>query len=110
MNIERGRIYRVNLEPTIGHEQQGDARPCVVISRTVLNDRTSTVLVVPLTTSARPALPPVLISVTSLGKPALALLLQTRSIDKARILSAAGTLSISDLKSIEDALREVCDL
>lgn len=110
MNIERGRIYRVNLEPTIGHEQQGDARPCVVISRTALNDRTSTVLVVPLTTSARPALPPVLIPVTSMGKPALALLLQTRSIDKARILSAAGTLSISDLKNIEDALREVCDL
>ena len=34
MNIERGNIYRVNFDPAIGSEQQGNARPCVVFTLT----------------------------------------------------------------------------
>jgi hypothetical protein len=32
MEFKRGEIYRFNLEPTQGSEQQGIARPCVVLS------------------------------------------------------------------------------
>ena len=48
MIVERGSIYRVNLDPTIGSEQQGNARPCVVMSLTAYNKQLRTVSVVPL--------------------------------------------------------------
>ncbi len=48
MNIERGNIYRVNLDPTIGSEQQGNAGPCVVLTLTAYNRQLRTVDVVPL--------------------------------------------------------------
>ena len=57
MTIERGQIYRVNLDPTIGSEQKGTARPCVVLTLTAYNRQLRTVGVVPLTSSPR-ALPP----------------------------------------------------
>ena len=46
MNIERGSIYRVNLEPSIGSEQQGTARPCVVLTLTAYNKQLRTVGIV----------------------------------------------------------------
>ena len=39
MEYKRGQIYRVNLEPTKGSEQQGVARPCVILSITPLNTK-----------------------------------------------------------------------
>ena len=57
MSIERGSIYRVNLNPTVDSEQQSAARPCVVLTLTAYNRQLRTVGVVPLTSSPR-ALPP----------------------------------------------------
>lgn len=37
MAIERREIYRANLEPMIGGEQQGNARPCLILSITAFN-------------------------------------------------------------------------
>jgi len=54
MAIQRGDIYRVNLEPTIGSEQQGNARPCVVLSVSAFNNKLRTIGVVPLSLSPRP--------------------------------------------------------
>ena len=62
MSIGRGDIYRVDLEPTIGSEQQGAARPCVVLSISAFNKKLRTVVVVPLSSSPRP-LPPLVVSV-----------------------------------------------
>jgi mRNA interferase MazF len=110
MEIKRGHIYRINLNPTVGHEQQGNSRPCVVISKSVLNSHMSTVLVVPLTSSARPRLP-IAVPVPSAGLPnSIALTLQMRAIDKRRVLSYLGELSSADLKSLEESLRAVADL
>jgi mRNA interferase MazF len=33
-DFARGKIYRVDLEPTRGSEQQGNAKPCVIMSLT----------------------------------------------------------------------------
>ena len=107
MIIERGNIYRVNLDPTIGSEQQGSARPCVVLSLTAYNKQLRTVSVVPLTSSPR-ALPPFIVSVPSAGKAgAMALCHQIRTIDKSRIVKQIGTLGSDDLAAIEDGLRRV---
>ena len=107
MNIERGSIYRVNLDPTIGSEQQGNARPCVVLSLSAYNRKLRTVSVVPLTSSPR-ALPPLIVPVPSAGKvSSMALCHQIRTIDKARIGKLLGTLSLDDLAVVEDGVRRV---
>jgi mRNA interferase MazF len=102
MTIERGDIYRVNLEPTIGGEQQGPARPCVVLSLREFNANLRTVGVIPLSSSPRP-LPPIIVSVPSAGRlTSTALCGQLRTIDKQRLLGAPiGRLSIDDLGAVE---------
>ena len=47
MSIEHGQIYRINLDPTVGSEQQGNTRPCVVLTLTAYNRQLRTVGVVP---------------------------------------------------------------
>ena len=106
MDFKRGHIFRVNLEPTKGSEQQGTARPCVILSITPLNAKLRQVGVVPLSTSAR-ALPPVVVSVPSVGVSSVALCHQLRTIDKVRIGKHLGELSAADLTAIENAVRQV---
>ena len=107
MNIERGSIYRVNLDPTTGSEQQGNARPCVVLSLNAYNRKLRTVCIVPLTSSPR-ALPPLIVPAPLAGKASsMALCHQIRTIDKARIGKLFGILSLDDLAVVEDGVRRV---
>jgi mRNA-degrading endonuclease toxin of MazEF toxin-antitoxin module len=64
MKIRRGEIYRFNLEPTLGSEQRGDARSCLILSLDAFNARLRTVGVIPLSSSPRP-LPPIIVAVPS---------------------------------------------
>jgi len=55
MNIQRGEIIRVNLNPTEGREQSENARPCLVISHTKYNiTRQGIVIVTPITNTIKP--------------------------------------------------------
>jgi mRNA-degrading endonuclease toxin of MazEF toxin-antitoxin module len=55
MNIQRGEIIRVNLNPTQGREQAGNAHPCMVISHTKYNaSRQGIVIVMPITNTIKP--------------------------------------------------------
>ena len=55
MNVRRGEIIRVNLNPTIGREQAGNARPCLVLSHTNYNrKRQGIVVVTPITSTVKP--------------------------------------------------------
>jgi len=55
MNIQRGEVIRINLNPTIGREQSGNARPCLVISKTKFNAaRQGIVVVTPITSTIKP--------------------------------------------------------
>ena len=55
MNIQRGEIIRINLNPTQGREQSGNARPCLVISHTKYNEsRQGIVVVIPITSTIKP--------------------------------------------------------
>lgn len=47
--FQRGDIVRVNLNPTVGRELQGDGRPALVLSEQDFNQLTGTPLVVPIT-------------------------------------------------------------
>ena len=107
MTIDRGSIYRVNLEPTTGSEQQGNARPCVVLSLSAYNRKLRTIGVVPLTSSPR-ALPPLIVTVPSAGNVnSMALCHQIRTIDKSRLGQLLGAMSIDDLAAVEDGVRKV---
>jgi len=109
VSIQRGEIYRVNLEPTLGSEQQGLARPCVVLSITPFNKQFKTVGVIPLSSSAR-AHAPVSVSVPSAGESSVALCYQLRTIDKVRLLKRIGELSAGDMSAIETAVKQVYGL
>ncbi|MEM8830262.1 MAG: type II toxin-antitoxin system PemK/MazF family toxin [Cyanobacteria bacterium P01_G01_bin.19] len=54
MSVQRGEIIRINLNPTSGREQQGKARPCLVISNTKFNRRRKMVIVLPITNTIKP--------------------------------------------------------
>lgn len=109
MEYKRGQIYRVNLEPTKGSEQQGVARPCVILSITPLNTKLRQVGVVPLSSSAK-VLPPVVVGVPSAGPNSVALCHQLRTIDKMRITKFLGELSAADMVAVETAVRQVYGL
>ncbi len=54
MSIQRGEIIRINLNPTQGRKQSGNARPCLVISHTKYNlKRKGIVVVTPITSTIK---------------------------------------------------------
>lgn len=110
IQFQRGQIYRVDLEPTRGSEQQGTARPCVILSIDPLNKKLRTIGVIPLSSSAV-ALPPVVVAVPSAGlENSVALIHQFRTVDKARAVKKLGEVSTVDMRAIEEAMRQVYGL
>lgn len=106
--MNRGDIYWVDLEPTKGSEIN-KLRPCVLVGATPINQARNTVVVVPLSTSAK-ARPPIVIAVNCLGQQVTAVCDQIRTIDKNRIKNPAGHLSVKDLSDLDDGLRQVLSL
>jgi mRNA interferase MazF len=104
----RGEVVWVNLDPTVGAEIR-KRRPCVVLSLSVLNEKRLTVVVVPLSTVSTPR-PPLVVAVPSAGAGANARIDQIRTVDKSRILDAAGKLNHADMDQVEQALRIVLGL
>jgi mRNA-degrading endonuclease toxin of MazEF toxin-antitoxin module len=52
---QRGEVIRVQLNPTQGREQTGEARPCLVLSHTAFNQaRSGIVIVSPITSTIKP--------------------------------------------------------
>lgn len=103
--MKRGDIYWVNLEPTKGAEIK-KLRPCVIVSATPINKARHTVIVVPLSTSAK-ARPPLVITAHCLGTTVTAVCDQIRAVDKSRLVKSAGQLPLKDLKELENGLRQV---
>jgi len=103
--MNRGDIYWVDLNPTKGSEIN-KKRPCVIVGATPINKARHTVVVVPLSTSAK-ARPPLTIAVSCLKKQVTAVCDQIRSVDKSRLIDFADQLSTKDLHALEDGLRQV---
>lgn len=108
MRIERGEIWWVNLDPTIGSEIK-KRRPCVVLSADAINQLRATPVVIPLSSSPQEA-PPIVLSVPSAGENSVAVLDQIRAVDKKRFVSKAGRLSPEDLSALEKAAKAVLEL
>jgi mRNA interferase MazF len=106
--IQRGAVWRVNLDPTHGSEIR-KTRPGVVLSADALNRVRRTVVIVPLSTGPAPK-PPIVVAVRSAGPESVAVCDQIRAVDKARFVRMECTLSTADLHAIEAGVREVLQL
>ena len=104
----RGEIWWASLDPAIGSEIK-KTRPCIVLTNNILNQRRRTIVVVPLSSSARPAAP-VTVRVQCEGRPAVAVIDQIRAIARERFLRRIELLSTAHLEAVEDAVREILDL
>lgn len=112
--MRRGDVYDARLNPIEGSEQ-GGVRPVVIVSRNAINQYSSVVVVVPMTsaTNIKKLYPyNVLIEVGDGGLTAASVALggQMRAISKTRLLRKRGTLSLETMQAIERALRITLNL
>ena len=105
---ERGEIWWVALDPTLGSEIR-KTRPCVIVSVKVLNERRRTVIVVPLSSSPK-ASPPILIPITCDGRIAVAVADQIRAVAKERLQSRLGLVADEEMAVLESGLRQIMQL
>ena len=111
--MNRGDLYLARLDPVEGSEEAGE-RPVVLVSRTSLNEATSRVVAVPLTTyRGRPLYPGhVLIpaNVPGVTRDSVALCEQIRVLAASRLVRLHGTLPPAVMAEIDRALANVLNL
>ena len=112
--MKRSEIYDVRLDPIEGSEQ-GGIRPVVIVSRDVINDRSSIVLAVPCTTyrSGKRVYPTqVLIAAPDggLDRDSIAMADQVRVLAKSRFLRCRGSLKDETIARLNQALMIALDL
>lgn len=105
MEIKRGSLYWVDLDPTRGSEIK-KKRPCVVMGVDPINRARRTVVMIPLSSSGSDH-PPLAIGVQCLGKRAIAIIDQIRAVDKLRLIQECGCLSQEEMSQIENGVRMV---
>ena len=102
--VNRGDIWLVDLDPTVGSEIR-KTRPCVVVSPSEMHDHLRTVIVAPMTTGSHPA--PYRFAATHDGKTGLTLLDQIRTVDKTWLAKTIGAVPPETLLTTLNLLREV---
>ena len=106
--LNRGDIYWVNLDPTIGSEIK-KKRPCVIIGATPINEARRTVVVVPLSSAGKPR-PPLTIPIQCQRKQVVAVCDQIRAVDKSRLIEKIESASKEDIVELEQGLRQTLAL
>lgn len=106
-DYHRGEIYYADLDPVIGHEQ-GGFRPVLITQNDVGNFYSPTVIVAPLSRrcSKKPK-QPTHVLLTDVGglDPSMALVEQTRTLDKTRLGRYVGRISDEQMRLVEEAIR-----
>ena len=106
--MRRGTVVRVRFDPTEGSEQAG-VRPAVVLSPTLINERSPVVLVAPVTSKKtdRVFVFEAMLDheFCGLDRPSKAQLNQLRTIDRRRILGTYGEADAETMDRIDAAIR-----
>ena len=89
MVVKRFDIYLIGLDPTIGSEIQ-KTRPSVIISPDEMNRHIKTVIVAPMTSTAKEY--PTRISCKFTNKQGQIVLDQIRTLDKSRLIKKLGSI------------------
>src|ERR1035438_500848 len=105
---ERGEIWWVALDPTLGSEIR-KTRPGSGTAVRVQKERGRPVIVVPLSSSPKPS-PPILIPISCDGHPAVAVSDQIRAVAKERLRSRLGVVAAEEMTVLEDGLRQIMQL
>jgi len=108
MNVRRGDIVIVELDPTEGSEQRG-TRPCLVVQNDVGNENAPTTIVVPFTTSQVDELYPFEVLVSAAESPlredSVALCSQIRTVSiEHHITNAIGSIPDARMEEVDAAL------
>ncbi len=104
--MRRGDVYWVNLDPVIGSEV-GRRRPAVVVQNEAANRSSSTVTIIPLTTSTDRVYPfQVFVPAGEggLSQPSKALCEQVRTLSRIRLTERLGTLNDKIMNEVREAL------
>jgi len=108
MEVRRGDIVIVELDPTAGSEQRG-TRPCLVVQNNVGNENAPTTIIVPFTTSFDDTLYPFEVLVTAdeshLQEDSVALCSQIRTVSiEHRINTVVGSVPDERIDDVDTAL------
>jgi mRNA interferase MazF len=106
--ILRGDVVWADLNPVISHEQAG-MRPVLVISRAAFNDRSGTVIAIPITSQPGRAGFPLTMEVTTtkLPKRSWAKISQVQTLSTERIGKRLGRLESDEVNQIVIGLNEI---
>ena len=104
MEIRRGEVYLINLDPTLGGEIQ-KTRPCIIVSPDELNAYLRTFIVAPVTTGGHPY--PFRLPCQFEGKAGFVVLDQIRAVDRERLVRRLGQISPEVLNLILETLQEM---
>jgi mRNA interferase MazF len=100
-DLQQFTIYWCNLEPTFGRQIK-KTRPCVIVSPDEMNNLLGTVIVVPLTSTARKF--PFYLAVTYHDHPGALACDQIKAIDKRRVGDSFAPLTARDRAALSDIL------
>lgn len=107
IEIKRGDVVLVDLEPIIG-SKQGKTRPALVIQNDIGNEYSPTTIVAPLTSKIFSKQFPTNVEIDStnslLKEKSTVLLNQIRTIDKSRIIKNYGKISNMKMKEVDEAI------
>lgn len=113
MNLSRGALLMVDLDPTQGHEQKS-RRSCIVVSsdEVIALQRFPVIVVIPVTGTLGlgelyPVIPPY---PGGLTKPSSVLVDQVRGIDKLRVRGQLAPIPREHLAKLDAALRRALGL
>ncbi len=108
MQVKRGDVVLVKLDPVIGSEQ-GKTRPALVIQNDIGNEYSPTTIVAPLTTKVFSKQFPTNVEIDNTNSPlkekSTILLNQIRTIDKSRIFRGYGKISNRKMEEVDEAIR-----
>lgn len=106
--IRRGEVWWVSLDPAQGSEIR-KTRPAVVLSHDTLNQLRRTVVIVPLSTAAKPH-PPITVPVTCQEESAVAVIDQMRAVAKHRLKSRIELLDRNELDEVCRAVATILEI
>jgi mRNA interferase MazF len=105
---QRGDIYLVHFDPTVGHEIQ-KTRPAVVIQNDISNRHSPITIVAAISSQfSEPSFPREVIiepEESGLPKRSAVIVNQIRSVDRKRLVARVGRLSASSVRRVDEALK-----